>query len=148
MLKGLGSQEKLTPFDASFLNPLFLFLLLQGLLLDVFRVTFKNGFNIASLNDDHVLNNGTRLFVLSGIDFEDPHDSYHSLNLYYILTFCLITYRQFTIVLLLLCRWRHFCCWASHHHLYAQGTKHEWHSRRASAWELGRERWPQPRASI
>lgn len=38
----------------------------QGLLLDVFRLTFKDGFHIDSLDSDHVLNNGTRLFVASG----------------------------------------------------------------------------------
>ncbi|KAH7619689.1 hypothetical protein NADE_006520 [Nannochloris sp. 'desiccata'] len=38
----------------------------QGLLLDVFRLTFKDGFHIGSLDSNHVLNNGTRLFVASG----------------------------------------------------------------------------------
>jgi proton-dependent oligopeptide transporter, POT family len=38
----------------------------QGLLLDVFRLRWRDGFNIVSLDEDHVLNNGTRLFVASG----------------------------------------------------------------------------------
>ena len=40
--------------------------LVQGLLLDVFRLKFQDGFHIGSLDSDHVLNNGTRLFVASG----------------------------------------------------------------------------------
>ena len=37
-----------------------------GIVLDFFRITIKRGLNIASLPETSILNNGMRLFILTG----------------------------------------------------------------------------------
>lgn len=60
-----------TPLNRGFSFALFYTLmnlaaLSQGLLVDVFRITFRHGFRIDSLSEHNLLNNGTRLFLFTG----------------------------------------------------------------------------------